>query len=273
MKIKITDVQKVIREIIAEENPSYERVFKYPSLEDQTRIQREFNIRINFENCIKHPHAEDFFKSWCSIPGSDFDLPKPLKYYIVGLVVKEVHSTIDDGHALLLASLCFESPFGKPHRYSAVAYGPKELMKQIMLTIKSEMYSTITDFMGNLTQFTDRYLRNMGIYSHIGEMFYKKLDRFAKEGGIPHTLGPHNTRDNMTITFKNLIHVQSLAERSVMELRKIITTEFPEISFRLEFYKDKLTMSFFNKYTGYTLGEMVFNNVNIKYDHSMYSRI
>lgn len=129
--MKITDVSSVVREIIVERLKDYgspRNEYKFPTVEDQARIQKELGMVIDFSFCIKSGNCTDI--NW-SMPIEGRQLPFS---YISYISMDDVYSTMDEDYAIVIVSLFFRKP-----KHIAIAYGPKELINIDRFMIKSTM--------------------------------------------------------------------------------------------------------------------------------------
>lgn len=263
--MKITDVKSIIKEIIIDEvneNNFRRDQFKVPSLGDQYKIQREFGFKINFENIVKT--GEDTGLRWNRPVRPD---GYGLHFYIVGWDTKDVNSTMDDDHAIMIAAMNYRFPFDKPTEYMAMAYGPKEMMKQVELTIKAQIYSLYPNDMGEGTDFTRIALKSVDAYQMMENIIHNNVITIATNARLKPEVKYQGKEQFIILPLPK--NIRDIGLGATQDIYKELSTRFKNIGFRIDFRGDESNRGYyhlqlFNKYTGFTLANFNFFNVSLK---------
>lgn len=266
MKLRITDVKKVIGELIAETwtAHSYERKFKVPNAEEQERIQREFGIKIDFSNCI---HNAEYLDARWNVPT---ERGNSLFYFLIGLTIKEVHSTLDENYALALASINYSDPFGPAQEYMAMAYGPLELMKQLELSVRASVYGVYPNDQGEGTDMARKALGESNIYNTIINIIYSNVYETSRKRGLKVETRFKGKERTMFFGLPDDVkNVTQEAMKAILERTKYhLQTAVMKPGVRIDVRGDEYLyyhMELYNRYTGMWMARLNFFDVTFQW--------
>lgn len=265
MKLKITDVRQVIGELISETWSPHDvdRPWRFPTDEEKMRIEREFGMRLRWDAILGSQKYDSFQEKWGK---PRYGRIQSLLYYTVGISVKDVHSTLDEGYGITLVAIAYDSPFGKPSEYWVVGYGPKSEM----LEVEKAVLNTLNKFKHSEVSGGDRvndWLKTNNFQMNTGQIIYKHVIDEARRANIIVIANAHG--GVYRIQFSDPEHMEYAVRKAEPQIKVNIHKDDPDMKVQIKanHVLRSSSMEFevfiYNKYTNHLLGVMTFPNLNI----------
>ena len=266
MKLKITDVREVIGELIAETWSSHDvyRRWKNPTAEERVRIEREMGMPLRWD-ALMMGIQDSFTEKWMM---TRYGRIEPMIYYAVGVSVKDIHSTLDEGYGICTVAIAYDSSFGKPSEYWVAGYGPEPDMKDLEHAFLNKMsHGSHGPVIGS--ERLDDHLRHDGFHAYTSEIIYKCILTEAQKFKMHIKLGPNSgVGSTFIIRFDNQENMTYALRKAEPNIKAWIHKDYPNRMIRIKAnatHSDvDISILIYNKYTNQMIGIVNYINLTIE---------
>lgn len=269
MKLKITDVREVIGELITETWSPHDvhRPWKFPTPEERVRIEREMGMPLRWDAMLGSAKYDNFTEKWRT---TRYGRIQPMIYYSVGVSVKDVNSTLDDGYGICTIAIAYDSPFGRPSEYWVAGYGPRPDMDELEKVMQKQMISNQSKVELIGPDRLQDWLKHENFKYKVSRLIYEMIvheARYLKTQWQPGPNKPHSFQ--YAVRFVNKEDMQYVVHKATNDIKIAIHREFPDmkVQVHVDYAANSSVAEFstllFNKYTNYMMGTMPFGNVDI----------
>lgn len=272
MKLKITDVREVISELIAETWSPHDvqRLWKFPTDEEKARIEREVGMKLRWESILGSAKYDNFQEKWRMHRSYVADGVNGILYYAVGVTVRDINSTLDDGFGVVLVATAYDSPFGAPTEYWVAGYGPLPEMDDLKKVIEKNLFDARSSdgLIGG--DRLDDWISVICFKRFVSRIIFREVVEFAHRMKMDIRVGSRPSDFLYTVQFSDKQHMQYAVNRSQNEIKIAIHKQFPHM--KVQVHIDYTTTGgaeysilIYNKWTNYRLGIQPLTNVDVEF--------
>jgi hypothetical protein len=227
------------------------------------RIEREFGAPLRWD-ALMLGIQDKFVEKWRT---TRYGRINTMLYYAVGVSVKDVHSTLDEGYGLCTVAIAYDSPFGKPSEYWVAGYGPKPAMDELEHVFLNQMSHGGKNEVIGSDRLADQ-LKNDLFHAYTSEIIYKCVVTEAQKSKMDIKLGPNKQSGSVfKITFANQENLAYALRKAEPSIRAWIHKDYPDRMVRIKadptHFGADIAILIYNKYTNQMLGIVNYVNVDL----------